>query len=212
VIVRGGAYIFLAGGGGADDSAELDRHFFDCVPMNGKILYCPAAMDSGRYQSALEWFTGLVRRYSDTTTIELLTEDNASTVNLNDYDAVFIGGRNTYKLLDFVIKSGLNTKLKDYIQNGGVIYGGSAGAVILGKSIDVAREADDPTGYKYTDGLDLLDDACVACHWPNAADYVHKFAAEHKYKTYCLPENCGMIFCGDGELIMTVGNGTEIIE
>ena len=211
VIIRGGAYIFLAGGGGYEDSVELDKHFFDCIPENGKILYCPAAMNSDRYQSAQEWFTDLVRRYSETASIELLTENNANSVNLNDYDAVFIGGGNTYKLLDFIIKSGLDSKLKDYLKSGGIIYGGSAGAIIMGKSIDTAHEMDDSRGYKYTAGLDLLDGACVACHWPRSADYVRNFTAQNKHKIYCIPENCGMIFGPDGELLMTVGSGTEIL-
>jgi len=211
VIIRGGAYIFLAGGGGYEDSAELDKYFFDCIPESGKILYCPAAMDSDKYQGAQEWFTGLVRRYTKTASIELLIEDNANSVNLNDYDAVFIGGGNTYKLLDFVVKSGLDAKLKDYIQNGGVIYGGSAGAAIMGKSIDTVRWADDPTGYNHTDGLDLLNGASVTCHWPQGVDYIHDFAVQHKCTVYCLPENCGMIFSPDGELLMTVGSSTEIL-
>jgi len=35
--------------------------------------------------------------------------------------------------------------------------------------------------------------------------------SKNQCKIYCIPENCGMIFNTDGELLMTVGTGTEIL-
>jgi inorganic pyrophosphatase len=208
VIVRNAPLIFLAGGGGYEDSAELDKYFFENIPENGKILYLPFARDT--YDDS--WVTGLVRQFSDSAQVIMPMADEASALDLTKFDAIFIGGGNTYKLLDFIITHNLTDKLKDYIRGGhGSIYGGSAGAIVMGKSIDTARKMDDATGYNFTKGLDLLNGANVACHWPRCKDYIRKLACDDGDKIYCLAENAGMIFNNDGELLITVGQNTETL-
>lgn len=206
IIVRNAPLIFIAGGGGYDDSAELDKLFFENIPENRRMLYLPFARDN--YDTG--WVTGLVRRYSNTIQIIMPSADEIETTNLNDFDAIFIGGGNTYKLLDFLITHNLTEKLTDYIKSGhGSIYGGSAGAIIMGQTIDTSN--DNSTGYTHTTGLNLLNDANVACHWPRGEKNVRDIGTKTNSTIYCLPENCGMIFNNDGELLMTVGPGTEIL-
>lgn len=57
--------------------------------------------------------------------------------NLDDYSLIYIGGGNTYKLLNGIKKTKTYDKLKKYLLNDGVVYGSSAGSVIFGKSIDI---------------------------------------------------------------------------
>lgn len=200
--------IFIAGGGGYEDSAELDKLFFENIPENGKILYLPFARETHDDS----WIKGLVHRFSDTIDVVMPKAEEVSETDFSNFDAIFIGGGNTYRLLDFIITHGLDKKIKNYIKSGhGSFYGGSAGAIITGKSIDTASKMDDSTGYTKRIGLDLLDGANVACHWPRCNDYIHDFAKQNNCKIYCLPENCGMIFDNDGRLIMTIGTGTEIL-
>jgi dipeptidase E len=207
IIVRDAPLIFLAGGGGYTDSAELDKLFFENIPENGKILYLPFARNT--YDAT--WVTGLVRRFSNTIQIIMPSADEISATDFNDFDAIFIGDGNTYKLLDFIITHGLDAKLKDYIKSShGSIYGGSAGAIIMRKSIDTSN--DDSTGYIHTTGLNMLNNANIACHWPHGEESVRNIATKTNSTIYCLPENCGMIFNNEGELLMTVGDGTEIIQ
>lgn len=203
--------LFLGGGGGAEDSARLDEVFFNALSKDGKILYVPLAMDSANYSGGLEWFTGVVRLYSDTISIDMLTDQNADDVDLNRYNAVYIGGGNTFKLLDSVIKYGLAKKIKTFLQSGGLVYGGSAGAIIMGKNIKTAAAMDERGAYEQENGLNLLHDACVACHWPETSEHVKKVARENKFKVYCIPENCGLIFDVNGSLLQIVGEGVETI-
>ncbi len=181
------------------------------LDIGAHILYVPVAMSSHKFPRAHEWFSGLVAHYKPDLKITMLTHDNVSNINLGDYDAVFIGGGNTFRLLDFIKTHGLDEKLRKFMHGGRPVYGGSAGAIIMGADINIAREMDDPTGFKYNDGLDILAGACVACHWPRISEYVHDFAATQKRKIYCIPEDCGMIFDIGGNLLETVGLGTEII-
>lgn len=206
------ATLYLGGGGGAEDSARLDTIFFNTLPATGRILYVPLAMDSGNYTGGLEWFTSVVRLYSDTIAIEMLNDQTGKNIILDDYDAVYIGGGNTFKLLDNVLKYGLDKKLITFMKSGKPVYGGSAGAIIMGRSIKTAAAMDERGDYKQEDGLNLLQGACVACHWPETSEHVKKVAKENKFKVYCIPENCGLIFDVDGNLLETVGKEVEIIE
>ncbi len=203
--------LYLGGGGNMDDSAALDAKFFGRLSNGARILYMPVAMLPHKFPKAHGWFSGLVARHKPDLDITMLTHENVSDINLDDYDAVFVGGGNTFRLLDFVKRHGLDKKLRDFMFRGNPVYGGSAGAIIMGADINIAREMDDPTGYEYNIGLDMLAGACVACHWPRISEYVHEFATCQNRKIYCIPEDCGMIFDINGHLLETVGAGTEIL-
>ncbi len=54
--------------------------------------------------------------------------------------------------------------LKSYIAEGGIVYGGSAGAIILGKDIRTASEAKGISLDDY-EGLNVLGEYSVLCHY-----------------------------------------------
>lgn len=76
-----------------------------------------------------------------------------------EIDAFFLTGGNTYYLLYHVRKSGFDTIITELVNQGVVYIGSSAGAVLAGRSIDVARRFDDPSVVPLTDhtGLGLVD-------------------------------------------------------
>ena len=203
--------IYLGGGGDSAASAQLDTIFFGDLPTDGTILYIPLALEPERFPSALEWFTNVVRKYSQTLKIEMMTDKNIDSIDFSKYDAVYMGGGNVFKLLDFIVTKGIDPKIRRFIKFGKPVYGGSAGATVLGKSLNTASDIDSRGDYKYDDGLDLFHGACIACHWPDAGEFVRQYAVENKLKVYCIPEVCGLIFNMDGELVQTVGEGVEIL-
>jgi peptidase E len=54
---------------------------------------------------------------------------------LEDYDYVFAAGGNTFALRKAMIDTGFDEKLKEYLDNGGVYVGESAGAIAVGPSL-----------------------------------------------------------------------------
>lgn len=94
-------------------------------------------------------------------------EDLASR-NLQDYSALFIGGGNTYKLLLGLKESGAFKNIRDYINNDGVVIGGSAGAVIFGYDINIIASMDpNDVKLKDTKGFDVLSGISIFPHYTN---------------------------------------------
>jgi dipeptidase E len=87
-------------------------------------------------------------------------------IDLEGVDLVWVGGGNTYALLDHVRRTGWVERIRAHVLAGGPYYGGSAGAVLAGADIDVARFADpNDVGLTDTTGLELLGRAIVRPHW-----------------------------------------------
>ena len=88
--------------------------------------------------------------------------------NLENYSALFIGGGNTFKLLKDLKDSGSFEKIKVFIENNGIVFGGSAGAIILGQCIDTCKYADkNDVDLKDLMGFDVVSHFSFLCHFTN---------------------------------------------
>lgn len=160
--------LFLNGGGSALDSLELDRKFVSCLEDGSRILYIPHANKKQYpyFSSSLEWIKNTVNDVSGNKKINIdmpMFYYEFNFLNLEDYDAIYIGGGNTFFLLSILKRYGVDKRLIDYYKKGGIIYGGSAGALILGKSIDtVSFERNNEL--ESSDGLNILNGFSVVCH------------------------------------------------
>ena len=188
--------LLLSGGGEPDQVKPLDEYFANYV-KDGKILYIPVAMDKIPYDDCEKWFRETYAKYN-LNNIEMCT--NLKEINdLNNYKAIFIGGGNTFKLLKEIKESNFDIILKDYLNNNGFIYGGSAGAIIFGKTIEPAIHADKNTvNLKDLNGLNILDDYDVWCHYKETDNL-----KDLNRKTIVLYEESGILY--DGKEIKTVG-------
>lgn len=88
--------------------------------------------------------------------------------NFDNYSAIFIGGGNTYNLLKGLKESGSFEKIRTFINNDGIVFGGSAGAIIFGKNIDSCGCMDsNDVELKDTTGLNVLNGFSLFCHYTN---------------------------------------------
>jgi dipeptidase E len=82
--------------------------------------------------------------------------------DLSEYDFIYVSGGNTFYLAYRLQETGWDHKIKDYIQNGGVYTGSSAGSIILMDNIEHFASADDPTkAPKVCGGLNLIKEAII---------------------------------------------------
>jgi dipeptidase E len=202
--------LFLSGGGSGKDSFELDKKFIEAVDISKPVLYIPIAINSIKhpYPGCLEWIKSNFAPFGFTNFVMWTEEDlkNKKVGDFEQFGGIYIGGGNTFKLLSEFKKFGTFEILKSLVEKNIPIYGGSAGAVILARTIIPALSADS-NDINVTDffALNLLKDNDIWCHYePSMDKYIISFQEEHNLnKIIALSEDAGLFVSEKG--IETVG-------
>ncbi len=201
-------YIVLSGGGDLETSFKLDEKYFSLLKNNAKILYVPIALDRTKvgFEVCYDWFSTLVSNHAKEKEIDftmLLEEDKVP--SFDAYDSLYIGGGNAYKLLSYIYRKNIDKKITEYIKKGGIVYGGSAGAMILGKDIRTAEEKND-RNYSNSNGLNLIQGKSIICHYTDSLDKkIFSIVKKINSKVIALPENTGIILNSNNQIIEIVG-------
>ena len=130
--------IYLSGGGDENQSFSLDKFFFSTMPENGCFLYLPTALRGHPlYLTAHAWMASIVRLHKrKDVRFEILDDLSICAIeHLKIFDGIYIGGGNTWNLIQEFKKTGFSNVLTQYLETGKGVYGGSAGAIIMGKRI-----------------------------------------------------------------------------
>jgi len=193
--------VALAGGGGAGDSRLLDNLFASWIGPQGKLLYWPLALRGIRpFQSCLEWIRATFAPFNITriTMWTDLSEHQAS--ELDEFDGVYIGGGNTFCLLAQLQESGFEPYLKAYVQGGKPVYGGSAGAVVLGRDIQTVNHLDrNDVGLTETKGLDLAQGHAIWVHYRRRDDkQIHAYVRDYQQPVLTISERSGIVIENEG--------------
>jgi len=192
--------VVLAGGGGAADSRLLDEVFAEWIG-SGRLLYLPLALQEERHTAAAEWLRSTFEPLGISQIESWSALDGHDARELTDFDGIYIGGGNTYRLLHQVRTSGFDKAITRFIGEGGPVYGGSAGAILLGRDIDTALLAGDSSGVRLTStrGLDVLSGWSVVCHYrAQDLERTHAFTLHRKLRALALSERAGIILDWDG--------------
>ena len=193
--------LFLGGGGSEIDSSLLDAFFAKKVKQKGgRVLYIPEALRGDRdFAECLEWFRGVFDKFG--LKIKMLNSlVGLSQKGLSEYDAIYIGGGNTYYLLSEMKKTGADAAISGFAASGGLIYGGSAGAIILGE--DISTSPDHNKDSSDFSGLSLLKGFAVWPHYTSSDEpAIAKYLMMHKLKVLALPERSGA-YIRDGNLLV----------
>lgn len=162
--------LILCGGGSSEQNKISYELLNEIIDHNKPILYISLAMDEKAhpYDGCLEWITGELSNL-DIKGIDMVrTFDELYSKNYNDYSALYIGGGNTYKLLKGLKESKSFDKIKEYLNNDGIVLGSSAGSVIFSKDIDVIKPMDsNEVNLKDTKGFNILDNISIFPHYIN---------------------------------------------
>lgn len=200
-------HLFLNGGGAGADTAAALAAFSRVIDPGKPILYLPLAMQPDRYPDCLLWATGELGRVPSAG-IEMAESGKALlSRRLSDCAALFIGGGNTFRLLGELRESGALDKIAAYLDGGGVIFGGSAGAILFGKDIaSCAADDKNERGLADTAGLDRLGGMDLLCHYGSRAperdaasrEYLLRYSAETGRRVLALPER-DTLYLHDGQ-------------
>lgn len=157
--------LILSGGGKGQQTKIIDDLFKKLINKNKKILYLPQARNKEEYQACLEWVKANIHPNS----IMFENLKNKTIQDLQQIGAIFIGSGNTFKLIHELRNSNFLKILKIFIKNNNLVYGGSAGAVIFGKTIKTAEKGhirdENLVNLKNFNGLNLIKNYSIACHY-----------------------------------------------
>jgi dipeptidase E len=165
--------LLLGGGGSEVDEFQIYAQFAAWV-RPGPILYLPIALEFiGPLQQ--RWIKTALHPHGIDQIDMWKSLKGHSAADLERYRGIFIGGGNTYHLLKQLRAAGFDLSIADYTSRGGVVYGGSAGAIIMGQDISPCAHID-PNNVGLTDlrGLNLLDGDSV---WLCDAQLLHHLCA-----------------------------------
>ncbi len=192
--------LFLGGGGGGADSIELDKKFVASLDLSKPLLYIPIATNTAKYpySGCVTWLSSVLGPLG-VKNIVMWTEEDLKAKTKEEFalfSGIYIGGGNTYKLLKELKEFGTFDILSILAKEGMSIYGGSAGAIILAKTIIPARFLDEnKVGLTDFSALDLVQGYNIWCHYTGAEDdsiidYMKKYNLQ---KIIAIPENAGLI-------------------
>lgn len=207
--------LLLCGGGSGKQTIDANKKFNEIINHTKPLLYVPLAMDEDKnpYDKCFEWINEELSSV-DIPKIEMVrTFDELADKNYYDYCAIFIGGGNTFKLLKGIKDSEAFEKIKEYINNDGIVYGGSAGAIIFGYDINSCLVMDANDVYlEDTKGFNVLDGKSIFAHYtnentPEAHERFKQYLIDYssnKEEVIALPEE-DTIFIDDDKKVI-IGN------
>jgi dipeptidase E len=184
-----GSNIFLAGGGNAEDSRLLDAQFAAALDAAKPVVYVPNAMRSRPHQSCLAWFRSVMATHG-VFAIEMW-DDLKPRRAAKDIAGIYFGGGDTAKLLMEIRESGIDAYIQEVVSQGVPIYGGSAGAIILGEDIRTTPEA---LHLNHSDavGLKLISGYSIVCHHKSEREIeTRKLAETLGQNLVAIPEKAG---------------------
>lgn len=198
--------VALSGGGGAADSRPLDEVFAAWIGSQCKLLYLPCALRGIRpFESCLKWITATFAPLN-ITQITMWTDLSEHQVSeLDQFDAVYIGGGNTFALLAELRKSGFEQSLIEDVRQGKAVYGGSAGAAVLGRDIRTVNYLDrNEVGLVETNGLNLAIGHAIWVHYqPQDDNLIHEYVDQYQQPVVALSERSGIVI--ENQVMRSVG-------
>lgn len=203
--------LFISGGGRAKDSFLLDKVFVNTL-KNKKILYIPIGLkrDIIGYEECYGWIKNTLSVHTDKVLDIAMWVDlkRGTEKDLENFDAIYIGGAGkAHDLLRQMRRAKFISFLLKFFRNGGILYGGSAGAVVMGKYI---IPMDNGVNHKIKLGLGLLKDYSIYCHYIKNHDKILKrFIENYKKPVISIPENSGFVL--EKNRILVVGYSKIIV-
>ena len=194
--------LYLGGGGSPEDEQALWRRMLASQP---RVLYWPFALPDSMLDDAKDWLAAALDRFGFAGTLDAWTtladHDHAE---LDEFDLLFVGGGNTFKLLHEVRSRGFLEPVRRFVELGGAYYGGSAGALLACDDISIA-DGHDPNDIGLTDlrSLGLVPRLAILPHYePSSENSAQQWAQDNQSRLLGLPERTGLVVTAPEMLVV----------
>ncbi len=180
---------------------KLKQEFFKLLNKNiedAKMLYITTAID-GEDDYNASWIENEYRNILNLG----IKEENIKEykmdydIDLYKYDMIYMMGGNTFYLLKKIKDTRFDIKLKKAIKKGIIYIGSSAGSIILGNTIELAKAYDknnvnitDFTGLKVVNGI-------IFPHANRKQEFINENKNKYDDKLYLINDEHGIIIDND---------------
>jgi len=162
--------MILSGGGGAAKNPAAFDLFIRSVNKHKPVLYLCFASRPENYADAYGKFTAMMVNYEVYSTRLCDSPEMFDKYDLSEFGGIFCAGGNTFRLLKTLRDCRADRKIKDYLKNGGVYYGTSAGAIIAGADIMPIIYLDaNAVVLRDTHGLNMIGGWSTVAHYGDAS-------------------------------------------
>ena len=188
--------LVLSGGGNAKDSYQHHEAFAAWLDPDAPLLYLPG--DAFPAKAALSWLSDVMVSFG-IRSIEMWAERaDYDPADIGRFSGIYIGGGNTFRLLNNLRLQGMMPALHHFIETGGPVFGGSAGAVLLGSDIMTCAHMDpNDVGITDTAGLGVVANFAIWCHYEPANDpLIAQFIAIHPLSMVAISERSALVVTG----------------
>jgi len=207
--------LYLGGGGSAKDESQLWDLVFQ---PSQRVAIWPFAQPPEMWQSTLQWLgTSLAERGEFNVFIGDSTLPDHGLANA---DILAVPGGNTFELLDYIRKHKLEAKFREFLARGSRYYGGSAGAILVGRDVGAADVRyggldDNTIGMTETRGWDLLEGWVIDPHFevegPRHLAVVEWVKGRGIKGVIRIPDDCGIAVDEKTGAVLNAGPGVVSI-
>ncbi len=200
--------LILTGGGDEHDSRPMDEFLIKLIQPGKKILYIPIAQN-GDLERCRIWFESAFTNLEFNNYEMWVHLRNKTYKDIDEFGGIYIGGGNTFSLLYNLRITGFDEVLLQFISSGRPVYGGSAGAIIFGKTIETATLGriidNNHVGLNDKAGFNLVCECAIHCHYEDAYDsYIRSFVLEKGIPVIALGECSGLFVTNTGIKVIGV--------
>ncbi|WP_066507507.1 Type 1 glutamine amidotransferase-like domain-containing protein [Abyssisolibacter fermentans] len=186
--------IVLNGGSYYPQSKDIDKEWISRIKKDDLIIFIPSATTRSQVEY-YEFFRKQMLIYGliNVEYVDLYKDWK----RVSDAKVIYIAGGNTYKLMDIMNKSGFSQYLiKEHKEK--IIIGNSAGAVVLGKSIETSNDSD-IIGLDNKKGLNIVDFSVCPHYNEDKKDRLNNLSKMLKHRVIGLTEKSGLIIDNDNK-------------
>jgi dipeptidase E len=206
--------LFLTSGGIPSSLVPDFLEFLGRDPKNLKAVFIPTAAEDPS-----QWFVKASRDELTDLGFEVTDVDlekvqgNELKEILSEQDIIYVNGGNTFKLLHFVRESAFDQYIKEFLEQGKVYIGTSAGSVLMGPNIALAgwepHGDENYLGLTDLSGLDLVEFAVSPHLQEHSVEHLKKEKKDFPYQVIALTDDQAVEVKDD--FYKVVGKGETII-
>ena len=157
--------------------------------------------ESYSQEQCKEWLTSAFKALGFTDIDTWSKLDNKTYDGVKRFGAIYIGGGNTFFLLNELRRTDFIDHIKAFIEDSGMVYGGSAGAIIFGKTIRLATvgKCSDENKVGLTDlsALNMANGYDIHCHYEDKDDkQLISYSKKNRTKVMAIPEKSAVFVNG----------------